>query len=196
MVRLSVSSRFWTTLGMSALGLLVGLLAGLSHSPVVGGLLTLLFGFAGGAAGFLQSGRTPQQLADIGRVLFIFSALVICGILTGIYLRNADPLRVSGPPPSFVLRERLSVSELITLYKKGASSEFLRALLLANQASHGPPHKLTTSEIESLVDAQVPGTILETMILRAPETRPATETFLFERPADPQELDHRPPGQK
>jgi hypothetical protein len=43
--------RLWIGLGMSALGLLVGLLAGLSLSPVVGSLLSVLFAFAGSAVG-------------------------------------------------------------------------------------------------------------------------------------------------
>lgn len=170
-------------LGISALGLLVGLLAGLSLSPVVGGLLSLIFAFAGSAAGFLPKERTPAQRQALGLLLFFFSIFVIAGLFAGIYLRNADPLRFDRNEPKFTFAESLKVEHLITLQEKGADAKELRAVVMADRLSDRAASRLKPAEIQRLVESNVPAEVIEALFLPL-ATSTQSGTVLFSDSSD------------
>lgn len=89
--------------GMSALGLMVGYMAGASQSPVVGVALPLLFGLLGGAGGLyiakadLSQRRLAMRLLWIGRGTLAFSAAVFLGIVAGMSVRTGRGIGVALP---------------------------------------------------------------------------------------------------
>jgi hypothetical protein len=150
----------------------------------------VLFAFAGSAVGFLPKERTAEDLAALGRILFLLSVFVIVGVVAGIGLRNADLLR-SGPRPAFVLEPPLTAARVVALKEQGATPEVLRAFILADRLAGRRPHKLTPAEVGDLVKAKVPAEVIEWMLLPLPpEARPKTETFLFRQPAAPRSRDN------
>lgn len=80
----------WIIISFSLVGLVVGFIAGLSLTPVVGSLLPPLFGVIGGGAGFFATFK-PEYSRSIG---ISISALALCcllGVLDGIHLREGIP---------------------------------------------------------------------------------------------------------
>lgn len=80
------------------LGLCVGLFAGLSHSPVIGVLLPLLFGLIGGANGLylaradFTNKQDRRRLGLLGLMLSVFLIFVLGGSLYGILVRTGSGL--------------------------------------------------------------------------------------------------------
>jgi len=80
------------------LGLCVGLFAGLSHSPVIGVLLPLLFGLIGGANGLylaradLTNEQDRKRLGLLGLMLSVFLILVLAGSFYGMLVRTGGGL--------------------------------------------------------------------------------------------------------
>lgn len=72
--------------GYAMLGLLVGVLAGLSSSPVAAAVLASLFAFAGGSAAHLI-GRKPSERRLVGVVITCFAGACLLGLLGGIALK-------------------------------------------------------------------------------------------------------------
>lgn len=81
--RLSV----WVIIAFAITGLLIGLVTGLSYTPVVRGLLPLLFAVIGGGAGFFSVKRIENSRA-IGLALAALSMMALAGVLEGIVIRN------------------------------------------------------------------------------------------------------------
>jgi hypothetical protein len=83
-------------IGITALGVLIGFLAGGSSTPVVGALLPLLFALVGGASGFyvakanLTATASRARIAQIGLILTLFSAAVLLATLYGALLRTGN----------------------------------------------------------------------------------------------------------
>jgi len=77
----------WMIAAFSAIGLLVGLVAGMSLTPVVGALLPLLFATIGGGAGFFATSK-PVYSRQIGIAVTLFALTCLCGSIYGIRLRQ------------------------------------------------------------------------------------------------------------
>jgi hypothetical protein len=87
--------------GYASLGLLVGVLTGLSNSPIASSLLAGLFAFAGGGLGFLIEKLNKSEAAELGgSALTAFSLLCLAGILGGLTIRLNDLLTLRHPTPS------------------------------------------------------------------------------------------------
>lgn len=85
------------------LGLCVGVFAGLSHSPVIGVLLPLLFGLIGGANGIylarvdLTNEQDRRRLSLVGCMLSVFLIFVLAGSFYGILVRTGSGLSALSP---------------------------------------------------------------------------------------------------
>jgi hypothetical protein len=85
------------------LGLLVGMLSGLSSSPIASALLAALFAFAGGTAAHLIE-KKPGERRLIGLILACFSCACLIGLLGGIAIKDNRLL-------SFTAEAKLKESE-------------------------------------------------------------------------------------
>jgi hypothetical protein len=87
------SATVWYMLGLGILGLLIGVLAGISSSPVVGTTLPLLFALIGGGGGLylggidLKAADAIQRLRLLGKALVAFTIMSLIGLTGGICLR-------------------------------------------------------------------------------------------------------------
>lgn len=75
-------------LGVSSFGLCVGLFVGMSVSPIVNSVVSLLFAFIGGSIIFLIKGRSEDELAVIGSSVFFISVFMIIGAFSGVSARD------------------------------------------------------------------------------------------------------------
>jgi len=78
----------WLFKGLAAFGLCVGLFVGLSVSPIVNSVVSLLFASIGGSIIFLIKDRNEQQLTIIGMSVFSMSVFMIIGAVMGAYARE------------------------------------------------------------------------------------------------------------
>jgi hypothetical protein len=76
----------WLIVGHMSIGLTVGVVTGLSKSPVAGVLLPLLFAFAGGSVLALTAvdGITTQYHDLLGKQLTAFALPTLVGVFIGI----------------------------------------------------------------------------------------------------------------
>jgi predicted PurR-regulated permease PerM len=74
-------------LGYLCLGLLVGILSGLSSSPIAGALLAALFTFAGGTAAHMLE-RKPAERRMIATIVASFACTCLAGVITGIVVKE------------------------------------------------------------------------------------------------------------
>jgi hypothetical protein len=111
----------WHAVGFGCLGLAIGVLGGLSRSPVVATLLPLLFGLVSGASGVyvaraeLTSNAGRARLAELGKVLTIFSLAVVAGSLYGVLLRTGAPASALIPHSSLEEPARFEAGTGISL---------------------------------------------------------------------------------
>ena len=89
---MSTSKMTWLYAGQSIFGLLIGILVGLSISPVVGTVLGLLFAFIGGSVILLLKGRTEEELELTGKSIAALSGFMVLGVVIGINVRVNDLL--------------------------------------------------------------------------------------------------------
>ena len=151
----------WFVTGMAVFGLMIGLLVGLSLTPVVNTVIGLLFAFIGGSIIVLIKGRTEAELSAIGQSVTTISCFMIFGMIVGILLRNgyffqSEP-KVTAP---FVLEEKLTISDLKTLGAKPGYSEAICQLVKLS-VTDGKSSSLSRVELIELVGSGVaPGVIL------------------------------------
>jgi uncharacterized membrane protein (GlpM family) len=89
----------WLFAGHVIFGLTTGLMVGMTKSPVVSGVLPLLFTFAGGSIVALSIGadRTEEQLYTLGKQLVGFGIGTSVGLLVGIFLSKMEIQLPLGP---------------------------------------------------------------------------------------------------
>jgi len=78
----------WLGFGFSSLGLLIGIISGLSETPIAASLLIVIITFAGGSIVSIIRGQDPNKLKVIGQSLFFFSLFTLVGLFVGIFLRE------------------------------------------------------------------------------------------------------------
>jgi hypothetical protein len=94
---------WWYGLGSSLLGLLVGVVAGLSVSPIVAILVPLLFALLSGGGGLyiatadLSKPDARLRINMLGKILFAFCSLALVGTFYGALVRTAVPLSALVP---------------------------------------------------------------------------------------------------
>ncbi|MBA7694243.1 hypothetical protein ES703_102850 [subsurface metagenome] len=94
----------WLLGGFAGLGLFVGVVSGLSQTPIIATLLAIIITFAGGSIIAIVRGRDPGQLKVIGKSLIFFSIAALAGFFWGVILRQygcppLGPVIVPQPPP-------------------------------------------------------------------------------------------------
>lgn len=115
----------WFPIGFGTTGLLIGFVAGLSQTPVVGTLIPLLFTFIGGGSGLIVV-RKPEHSRQVGVALASLAFMCIAGSIWGIHLREGLPVQCFveicttvpyEPPKAMALPDgaNLSVQELTRL---------------------------------------------------------------------------------
>jgi hypothetical protein len=82
----------WIPIAFALIGFLIGSLAGLSLTPVVGALLPLLFAVIGGGSGFFATYK-PAFSRSIGISVSCLAFFCLLGAITGIHLREGLPWR-------------------------------------------------------------------------------------------------------
>lgn len=82
----------WFIVGIAVFGLCVGLYVGLSVSPIVNSVVSLLFAFIGGSVVFLIKDRDDDELNKIGISVLSLSLSMILGAFVGMDLRGSDSL--------------------------------------------------------------------------------------------------------
>lgn len=91
----------WFHIGVAFLGLVIGILTGLSRTSVVGTALMLIITFAGGSILAILRHRDRGTLKLIGKGLFFFSVGVLAGCFFAMYLKFLWPVihQLAPPPP-------------------------------------------------------------------------------------------------
>jgi hypothetical protein len=107
----------WLVAGLGLMGMLVGMLAGMSSSVIVQPLIALLFAFVGGSVFTILSKLSNEDRTLAGKMLTALCACCLAGVLSGMlivrhqYLVPAELRRdvakacaSSSPPPECMLR--------------------------------------------------------------------------------------------
>ena len=82
----------WIPVAFGVIGFLVGFMAGLSLTPVVGTLLPLLFAVIGGGSGFFAT-QKPEYSRIVGLSVVVLGLTCLGGSVYGIRLREGLPWR-------------------------------------------------------------------------------------------------------
>lgn len=116
--------------GFAGLGVLVGILAGLSTAQLTTTLLGLLFGFGGGSIIALVQKLDAEAKKAAGLALLTFSLAATAGILGGLTIRLNDLLRTRP------LESTTQGLQSRTDYMKGATAQavdFLQAQVMRGE---------------------------------------------------------------
>jgi hypothetical protein len=84
--------------GYAGVGLLIGVVSGLSETPIAEKLIMIIIGFAGGSVLAILRNREPERLGLIGMTLFIFSIFVLVGLFLGFFLGKELEISLRWPP--------------------------------------------------------------------------------------------------
>src|SRR5262245_16960366 len=86
----------WIWVAFGTMGLLIGFVAGLSLTPVVGTILPLLFAAIGGGAGFFLT-RKPENSREVSISITLMASMCLLGgiwaFICGLALRGNVLLR-------------------------------------------------------------------------------------------------------
>jgi len=74
-------------LGYFSLGLLIGIITGITSSPIATAIIASVFTFVGGAI-TIGIDKVKFKREMLGGILFCFSIACLIGILTGIYIKE------------------------------------------------------------------------------------------------------------
>jgi hypothetical protein len=80
----------WVRVAFGTIGLLIGFVAGLSMTPVIGTILPLLFAAVGGGAGFFLTGK-PENSREVGISITLMASMCLLGGIWGVHLRVGSP---------------------------------------------------------------------------------------------------------
>jgi hypothetical protein len=115
-------------IGYACLGLLVGLLTGLTSSPVTTTILASIFTLAGGSiVPVLAKSESDRRI--LGSVLASFALLCLAGVLTGVYIKVNELLTDDSPPTAQTIASR-SPERAVT-YLKGVDLDEFDAINVA-----------------------------------------------------------------
>lgn len=155
------SSTRWFLIGCLSLGLLIGFMAGLSISPVVSTVLSLVFAFTGGSVIVLVKGREASELQLIGQSLAAISVAMVLGVVFGIVFRVNNLLHVGGDDASagkqaelataYYLKNPITVKDVLKFSKMEVDPVVIRALLRANDGQPAQ-RELTAEDVVELLD--------------------------------------------
>ncbi len=128
---------FWLYFGQSVFGLLIGIMAGLSISPTIAGLIGLLFAFLGGSVMILIKGKSAEELEVIGKCVAGMSSFMLIGIFIGIVVR-ANDLLASGDEllKTRLMQTPLSVTDIRDLSRNQTYMVPVCELVKEQQKSH------------------------------------------------------------
>jgi hypothetical protein len=156
-----LKSKLWLGLGCGMLGVLSGLLIGLSVSPIANTALGLLLGFAG--AIFSVSKKSEPEMTRMGQTTFAFALCTFLGLAGGLMARTRDVLKPGASPLEvrYVVEAPPSVQEIITLAKLTKEPEIVRRFVLASPRGKVA---LTPADLKQLVEANVHPAIILAML--------------------------------
>lgn len=157
------NGRIWFLLGCMFLGLLIGLITGLSISPIVGTVVGLVFAFAGGSIIVLIKGRSDNDLDLIGKSLASLSIFMIIGITVGISFRQ-DYLSIFSTSAPYKIEKRLTVDDIIDLSLDAhVDSETLVALIREDGIVNKEKYLLRLQDIKKMATAGVKASVINAM---------------------------------
>lgn len=123
----------WLVVGLGFMGMLVGMLAGMSRSVIVQPLIALLFAFVGGSVFAILSKLSAEDRGLAGKMVSSLSACCLIGVISGMtiirhqYLVPAEirqdvakACMSSNPPPECMLRSSNPGEAAIIDEKKNA----------------------------------------------------------------------------
>jgi len=103
----------WLLIGIGTFGFSIGLLSGLSSTPVVKTLLGLLFTFAGGSLILILS-QSPTEAGQLGKLLTTFAVSMVFGVLLGVLIREKTKKRYNiTVMPYAIDKEELRVEKVL-----------------------------------------------------------------------------------
>lgn len=173
----------WHRAGLLLLGLCVGLMTGLSQSPVVSVLLPLLFSLIAGTSGFyavreLAKGHKGMaRLDDVGKMTVWFVAPIIVFALYGAAVRTDSPLSAYLLP----LRSHENAAYAALFAKASARDKVLLARLRAELARANFADTEQTAvfgAIDGRLQEQGSGDALRTQLKAIDQALATGETFL------------------
>lgn len=144
----------WLISGQAIFGLLIGLMVGLSASPIVNTTVGLLFAFIGGSIVFLIKDRSDEDLNTIGVCVFVMSFFIIIGGGTGMYLRLGNPFDIEPSRTAYKIDHALTFDEIKTYGKKEGYGELICNLIVTNGISNHKD-KINKQEVIDLIFAGV-----------------------------------------
>ena len=141
--------KFWFNTGLATFSLVVGLMIGASNSPVIGVLVTGIFGVGMTLLGIFfekKNKKTDKEkeedlamsslsLGVVGKAVTLFSLLLFAGVYLGVLYRNYDAAtgpskfiwdKDNAPPTAYEAIDWVLVKEI--LLKKGFTEEQVRSL--------------------------------------------------------------------
>ncbi len=155
------------TLGFTALGLALGMLAGWSASPVVATLLPILFGVIGATGGFAltRSNLSADRVLGLGLAIALFSTASVFGALLGVSMRTGRsvlsllPSLETSEPDGLIQLWPADVMVLLELQEKlGASSisrrtqrALLNQVVAVLQRDRKEPLQTVHSELDATI---------------------------------------------
>jgi hypothetical protein len=170
--------------GFAALGLLFGMVLGLSATPIIGATVTAGLALAGTALQAYLSMKTPEAgHAAIprpdGRWLLPFASFCVAGIILGIAMRANDVLSFSSAVPN--LKEHYlaqgftepQVTAIMAAMAKNLQSEKPPALALADTklALADTKPRTTLQSAEAKADARLYLPVVEGLGIKDPKAR-------------------------
>jgi hypothetical protein len=148
----------WLVVGLGLMGLLVGMLAGMSSSIIVQPLIALLFAFVGGSVFAILSKLSGEDRMLAGKMVSALSLCCLIGAISGMVITRhqylvpadirADVVKAclgSNPPPACLLRSSNPGDAAIIDQKKNAgkitADEAYNALRELYQQDHSAAEK-------------------------------------------------------
>jgi len=153
----------WTLLGCASLGLIIGIMTGMSVSPIVSVVVGLIFAFAGGSVIIMIKGRNAEDRIIIGQSIFALSLAALIGVALGVKVREGDWLQTMPQVAAYRFEGDISIDAIIDMYKNGISAKVIATVVKASQNRKSKP--LANSDLVKLTAAKIPLTVIQTMLL-------------------------------
>lgn len=152
-----MSGNGWFIVGQSLFGLLIGVFAGLSISPLVATLIGLIFVFVGGSLLSVLKERTEDERMLLGKSIAMFSLFMVIGTLSGIFLRTNDGLTLKKDDQTsvaaYVYSQALSEEDLVQLSLAELDETTICVLIKAHKSQFGNK-TLNVSEVVNKIHHQ------------------------------------------
>ena len=160
---------YWMGQGCFLLGIVIGILAGMSVSPIVATVVSLLFAFTGGSIIVLIKGRSAEELRLIGLSVSTLAIGIIIGVVTGVSIRANDLLKLSNQAAEsalFKLSSNLTVHDILELNsEKQLDNDKLYALLQVTAYTSQQPVSISKQELIAIIKTDISSDAIRDLFL-------------------------------